>query len=76
MRGKIKNSTPSEEQKTELSRLETEVKEARDAQSDIIDNYAKNTPLVKQVIDLALLGNGLLKGKELTEFIRRSVSLL
>ena len=76
LRGKIKDSTPSEEQKTELSRLETEVKEARDAQSDIIDNYAKNTPLVKQVIDLALLGNGLLKGKELTEFIRRSVSLL
>ena len=76
LRGEIKDSTPTDEQKAELSRLEAEVKESRDAQSAIIDEYAKNVPLVKQVIDLALLGNGLLKGKELTEFIRRSVSLL
>ena len=32
--------------------------------------------LVKQIIDLALLTNGMLKGKNLTDFIQRSISLL
>ena len=32
--------------------------------------------LVKQIIGLALLSNGLLKGKNLTEFIQRSISLI
>lgn len=38
--------------------------------------YATEKPVVKQVIDLALLANGLLRGAELNDFIRRSVSLL
>lgn len=47
---------------------ETIKKEARE--------YAAEKPVVKQVIDLALLANGLLRGAELNDFIRRSVSLL
>lgn len=47
---------------------ETVKKEARE--------YAAEKPVVKQVIDLALLANGLLRGAELNDFIRRSVSLL
>ena len=38
--------------------------------------YAEGQPLVKQVVDLALLANGLLRGAELNNFIRRSVALL
>lgn len=39
-------------------------------------DYAGGVPSVKQMIDLALLGNGLLQGKELSEFIARSVRML
>ena len=56
--------------------LEKAVGEAREKQDKIVSDYAAGQPLVKQLIDLALLGNGLLKGEALSEFIRRSVSLL
>ena len=36
----------------------------------------KENKLVKQVIDLALLSNGMLKGENLTNFIRRSIELI
>ncbi len=42
----------------------------------MIKDYGKDQPLVRQIIDLALLGNGLLKGRDLNEFITRSVQLL
>lgn len=41
-----------------------------------VSEYAEGQPKVKQIIDLALLQSGLLKGAALSEFIRRSVSLL
>ncbi len=56
--------------------LEKAVGETRDSQEKIIAEYAKTQQLVKQLIDLALLGNGLLKGKDLSAFIDRSISLL
>jgi len=56
--------------------LEKVVAETRDNQEKAISNYAKTQPLVKQLIDLALLGNGLLKGEALSKFIDRSISLL
>ena len=42
----------------------------------IASDYAKTQPVVRQLIDLALLGSGLLKGKALSAFIKRSVELL
>ncbi len=41
-----------------------------------VSDYASTQPKVKQIIDLALLQSGLLKGASLSEFIRRSASLL
>ena len=76
LRGEVKNGTPDDQQQASLNTLEKEVKDAREKQQQLISAYTAKTPLVKQLIDLALLGNGLLKGRELTEFIRRSVSLL
>lgn len=49
---------------------------ARSDRELIISAYAGEQPLVRQLIDLALLGNGLLKGKDLSAFIARSVKLL
>ena len=40
------------------------------------EDFAKGNDLLRQVTDLALLGNGMLKGKALSDFITRSQSLL
>ena len=56
--------------------LEKEVGKIRSNMDKIISEYAATQPVVKQVIDLALLGNGLLKGEALSNFIRRSVELI
>ena len=56
--------------------LEKEVADSREQQEKAISDYAAGQHLVKQLIDLALLANGLLKGKDLSAFISRSVSLL
>ncbi len=60
----------SDEQKAESARLEAEVEKLRDEQEKLTQ------PKIKQLIDLALLGNGLLKGEQLSKFIARSVELL
>ena len=60
----------------QVSDLEAEVTKSRDKESSIIKEYATGIPEVKQIIDLALLQSGLLKGEALSAFIRRSVSLL
>lgn len=49
---------------------------ARGEQTDIVSAYAKEQPVVGQLIDLALLANGLLRGADLSRFINRSISLL
>lgn len=63
----------AEQQSRELT---DKVAAARDSQKHLIDDYAAGQPLVRQLIDLALLGNGLLRGRDLSDFIARSVSLL
>lgn len=65
-----------EADKSKSAELEKEVGAIRDNMSKQISEYASTQPLVKQLIDLALLGNGLLKGAQLSDFIRRSVELL
>lgn len=76
IRDDAKDGKLSDEQQAQVSSIENEIKINRDKQNDIINKYVENVPVIKQLIDLALLGNGLLKGRELALFIRRSVSLL
>ncbi len=76
IRGEIKDGKASDEQQARIDSLEAEIKKNRDEQEAVVKEYAAGVPVVKQLIDLALLGNGLLKGRELAEFIKRSVSLL
>lgn len=71
-----KDGKMSDEDKAKLSGYESEVEKARKEETKLISNYASEQPLVKQLIDLALLGTGLLKGEALSAFIKRSVSLL
>lgn len=59
-----------------VKNLETAVADARKAQEEAIDAYAAKAPAVPQLVDLALLGNGLLRGAALSAFISRSYSLM
>lgn len=52
------------------------VEELRRQQEEIYKEYSATQPQIRQIIDLALLQSNLLKGHDLNDFIRRSVSLL
>jgi molecular chaperone HtpG len=66
----------TEEQKADIKALEDEVSKLRDEESAIISKYAETQSDIKQLLDLALLSNGLLKGEDLNSFITRSINLL
>ncbi len=66
----------STEAQKQTEELRSKVEAARSEQEAIIKAYAANIPEVHQLVDLALLGNGLLRGKELSAFIARSVELI
>lgn len=76
IRSQAKDGKLSDDENKKSDELEKAVNDARGKMSKAISEYAVQQPLVKQLIDLALLGNGLLKGQQLSEFIRRSVELL
>ena len=75
VKGKKEEELTPEEKSTreELSKKIVTLRDERDTRLREIGGENK---LVKQIIDLALLSNGLLKGKNLTEFIQRSISLI
>lgn len=71
-----KEESEKETLKTQISDKEKTVEEKRTQEEKLIKDYASTQPVLKQIIDLALLQSGLLKGENLTAFIRRSISLL
>lgn len=65
-----------EDKKTALHENEDKERQLKNEKEGIIAKYAASQDKVKQLIDIALLGNGLLKGEGLSKFLRRSVDLL
>ena len=63
-------------EKEDLTNTNRKLTELRGQQNAILAEYAAGNPIIGQLIDLALLGNGLLKGEALSRFIRRSVDLI
>ena len=76
LRDSAKDGKMSDEDSKKVSELEKEVSTLRDEETKIISDYAAGQSKVKQLLDLALLGNGLLKGQDLSNFIKRSISML
>lgn len=76
LRESAKDGKLSDDDNKKVTDLEQEVSTLRDKESKTISDYAAQQPTVKQLIDLALLGNGLLKGQDLSNFIRRSIDLM
>ena len=64
------------EEKDDLQNTEKAVDEQKNKQTEVIEAYAKGNNVVHQLIDLALLQNGMLKGKALDEFLKRSVDMI
>ena len=72
---KKEEELPAEE-KNQREELSKKVVTLRDERNERLRQIGEKDSLVRQIIDLALLTNGMLKGKNLTEFIQRSISLI
>lgn len=66
----------TDEQRGELDKCRTDIENEQKKKNDLLSAYGKDNPVVHQLIDLALLQNGLLKGEALTKFLKRSVDLI
>lgn len=73
---KKKPEEVTQNEKDELKNTEDELTKQRNEKNTVIADYAKNNNAIHQLIDLALLQNGLLKGAALDKFIKRSVDLI
>ncbi len=76
LRDGAKDGKLSDDEQNQIKHFDEETTHQRAEEKKEASAYASGQPLVKQVIDLALLANGLLRGASLNDFIRRSVSLL
>jgi molecular chaperone HtpG len=73
---KKKADEVSQLEKDDLEKLRKELTTVENARKDILEAYGADNKVVKQLIDLALLANNMLRGEELSVFVKRSVELL
>lgn len=66
----------TQEEKDDIQNTEKALEAERNKKENIIADYAKDNNIVHQLIDLALLQNGMLKGAALDKFLKRSVDLI
>jgi len=73
---KKKDEDISQAEKDEMEDLTKKVEEIEGSKAEVLKSFGKDNKLVKQLIDLALLANNMLKGEELSKFVKRSVELI
>ncbi|MCF8362303.1 MAG: molecular chaperone HtpG [Prolixibacteraceae bacterium] len=73
--GKKEEEIPQEE-KEKLSEISTEISKLETEKREKLKEYGKDNKLAKQLVDLALLANNMLKGEALDKFVKRSVELI
>jgi len=66
----------SQEEKDDVSNTQKAIDEQRTKKQQVIADYAKGNDILHQLIDLALLQNGMLKGAALDKFLKRSIDLI
>lgn len=71
-----KDEEISTEEKDKKSELQKKVSDIENRRKALFENFANGNKLVKQLIDLALLANNMLRGEDLTKFVKRSVELI
>jgi len=73
--GKKEEEIP-QEQKDKLEEVGKKMTEFEEQKKTVLTEYGRKNKIVKQMIDLALLSNNMLKGEELVKFVKRSVDLI
>ena len=66
----------TQEEKDDLKQCGDNIQAEKKKKDDILAGYAKDNTLVHQLVDLALLQNGMLKGEALTRFVKRSLEMI
>ena len=73
---KKKPEEVSQVEKDDLEKLHKELTDIENSRKNVLESYGSSNQVVKQLIDLALLANNMLRGEELSKFVKRSVDLL
>ena len=73
--GKKADEIPQAE-KDELSDVEKKLADEKTKKEAVLGEYAGGNKVIRQLIDLALLQNNMLKGEALTNFVKRSIELI
>ena len=76
MQDKKKPEEITQEEKDEVSNTQNAINEQQEKKNQVIADGAKDNKVVHQLIDLALLQNGMLKGAALDQFVKRSIELI
>ena len=66
----------TQEEKDDKTNTEKAIQEQKDKKQEVLSGFAAKNDIVHQLIDLALLQNGMLKGEALDQFLKRSVDLI
>ena len=62
--------------KDRIEKLDKKIQELSKKKEELLNSFGKENKHVKQIIDLALLANNMLKGEDLSKFVKRSIELL
>jgi len=65
-----------QEEKDKMTEVQNKITEVNSEKENLLKEFGKDNQLVKQLIDLALLSNNMLKGEELAKFVKRSVQMI
>ena len=71
----MKEDSTQQERDT-LNDARAQLSEQENARRELLKNFGSNHALVKQLVDLALLANNMLKGEDLSRFVKRSIELI
>jgi len=71
-----KSEEISQVEKDDLEKLRKELEAVENSRKEILESFGSGNNIVKQLIDLALLANNMLRGEDLSMFVKRSVELL
>lgn len=74
--GRKKPEEISQFEKDDLEKLRKELETIESARREVLEAYGSENQIVKQLVDLALLSNNMLRGEDLSTFVKRSVELL
>ena len=62
--------------KDKLTDVDKKIEELKSQKKELLSKYAGENKYVKQLVDLALIANNMLKGEALTKFVKRSIELI